>query len=188
MALTPSPPWKLPGDTDGASGFAAAGPAYLLRADTLSLPDLHSSIRVCGNIPVQEIAASTTVTGESHPVAEKQYIHLRDCYNAYLVVSVGSVASPVQVKLQSCDDVSVARPTWTDVSGATDVILATEDNSIHIYQINLRGREDGPYYRASLYVGGGPSASTLGATFLAAWPKDNLLGGDLSMTAIDATW
>jgi len=154
----------------------------------MSLPDLHSSIRVCQNIPVQAIAATTTVTGESHPVAEKQYIHLRDCYNAYLVVSCGDIASAIQVKLQHCDDISGARPTWIDVSGATDVILASEDNSLHIYQINLRGREDGPYYRASLYVGGGAGASTVGATFLAAWPKDNLLGGDLAMTAIDATW
>jgi hypothetical protein len=154
----------------------------------MSLPDLHSTIRVCSNIPVQAISASTTVTGEDHPVAEKQYIYLRDCYNAYLVVSCGQIASAVQVKLQHSEDISVARPTWADVAGASDVILATEDNSLHIYKINLRGREDGPYYRASVYVGGGAGASTIGANFLAAWPKDNLLGGDLAMTAIDATW
>jgi len=66
--------------------------------------------------------------------------------------------------------------------------LATEDKSLHIYKINLRGREDGRHYRASVYVRGGAGASTIGANFLAAWPKDNLLGGGLAMTAIDATW
>jgi hypothetical protein len=179
----------------------------------MSLPDLHSTIRVCPNIPVQAIAGSQAVSGENHPDSESQYIYLRDCHNAYLAVNCGELDSHVQVKLQHCEEISAASPTWNDVvsgdtwldfadstwadlgeytwldfAGDSDVISDTESGTLHIYQINLRGREDGPYYRASLYSCGGTGASTVSATFLAAWPKDNLLGGDLAVTAIDATW
>ena len=156
----------------------------------MPLPDLHSSLRVVNNIPAQQITGQQTVTGEFHPEAAKQQAYLRDCYDAYVIIGVGSADSAMQVKLQQADDITVARPNWVDVPGAADVILGTEDDSQHIYKINLRGRTDGPYYRISIFMGGtaGVAFAYVSGTILAAWPKDNLLDGEQAMTQIDAEW
>lgn len=150
----------------------------------MPLPDLSSSIRVVGNIPPQLIS-SATVTGGDHPEANKRYIYLRDVYDAYLIVDCGSVGAPIQVKLQHSTE---AAGTYSDVTDASDIITVGERFTQHIYKINCRGRSDGPYYRASILVGGGGGGSFVGATLYAAWPKDNLLDGDLAMTSITANW